>query len=666
MVDQQGGLPERTSQDALQETASLSEKVIQTIKQRPLVQGITLDHPFSKDLDDAFWIEQDERQGHRLLVSIADVASFVRRDLTPTLVQEAYERTATIYADGDVLLSMLPQSLSEDLLSLREGQPRATITLSFLLDAHFSPNVPQIMLTRLNNVRRLSYAEADEVIASSSSELATMLRLAHGIAQALFARRRLKGALALYDLPSGWMTTEEGNLRTLRPEEQYTSHLIPNEFMILTNQALANLFAQHSLPALYRNHQARLTAPTQSVLLHNLELAVAHPERLTPEQVRVSTDLVMERAMYSPSIAGHFSLNLPVYLHLTSPLRRAADLLNQQVLVDFLASQPFPYTKGELEEKAAYLNKVEQERKAALKEHFLAAFDRDLRQALFEPGEEGLAAHLNQLETEPFHSLIRIAAQSSALFPELEQAILKRLTQRDLRANDLYTLVFRYPTSGEAWQRMKQAVIQSIGAWPEEASQLLRMGAQASLWSTPAYDESEEGSEQFRPFRASVRVFKEGQPVTSASHTASKKALARHLASHDLLIRLAGVEGELGELPQHLANEPSEVLEEEKLSLSVNAVGQLYELKDGLLIKDVQFNYPQIQDPSHQRTFLCHCTVATCDGRTLTGSGSGTTKKGAKQAAAMDVLMAWVLDGIEQREEGGEPRIDGQVSGWFS
>lgn len=450
MVDQQGGLPERTFRDTFEEAVSLSETITQTIKQRPLVQGITLDHPFSKDLDDAFWIEQDERQGYRLLVSIADVASFVHPDLTPALAQEAYERAATIYADGEVLLSMLPPSLSEDLLSLREGQPRATITLSFPLDARFSPGAPQITLTRLTNVQRLSYAEADEVMASSSSELATMLRLAHGIAHALFARRRLRGALALYDLQAFWMTTEEGHLRTLSPEERYTSHLIPNEFMILTNQTLADLFAQHSLPALYRNHQARLTAPTQAALLHNLELAVAHPERLAPEQARASAELVMERATYSPSIIGHFSLNLPVYLHLTSPLRRAADLLNQQVLVAFLAGQPFPYTKEELEERAAYLNKVEQERKAALKDHLLAAFDRDLHQTLFGPGVDGLAARLDRLEAEPFHSLIRIAAQTSSLFPELEQAILKRLARRDLRVNDLFTLTFRFSTSGEA------------------------------------------------------------------------------------------------------------------------------------------------------------------------------------------------------------------------
>lgn len=646
MVDQQGGLSETPSQDAFQETASLSETIAHTIEQRPLVQGITLDHPFSKDLDDAFWIEQGEHQGYRLLVSIADVASFIHPDLTPTLAQEAYERAATIYADGGTLLSMLPTSLSEDLLSLLEEQPRATITLTFPLDAHFSSGPPQIDLTRLTNVRRLSYSEADEVMATPSSELATMLHLAHRIAQTLLARRRLKGALALYDLPAGWMTTEEGGLRALRLEERYSSHLIPNEFMILTNQALADLFAQHSLPALYRNHQARLTAPTQATLLHNLELAVAHPEFLAPEQVRASADLVMERARYSPSITGHFSLHLPVYLHLTSPLRRAADLLNQQVLVAFLTRQPFPYTKEELEEKATYLNEVEQARKAALKDHLLGAHDRELLQTVFGSGEEEMATHLARLEAEPFHSLIRIAAQTSTLFPELEQAILKRLKQGHLRVNDLFTLLFRYPTSGEAWQRLKRAVLQSLGDRPEHARTLLQMGAQASLWSEPEYHASEEGSEQVRRFLANVRVTRGNTFVTSASHTAPKKTLARHLASRDLLARLAGFEGELGEPQQDLTEEHRS----SESSSSVNAIGSLYELKSRLLIQDVRFDNPQAQDPHNRQTFLCHCTVVTGDGRALIGSGTGTTKQAAKQAAAMTALRTWVLDDLEQHQ----------------
>lgn len=257
-----------------------------------------------------------------------------------------------------------------------------------------------------------------------------------------------------------------------------------------------------------------------------------------------------------------------------------------------------------------------------------------------------MTARLARLEAEPFHSLIRIAAQTSTLFLELEQAILKRLKQGHLRVNDLFTLLFRYPTSGEAWQRLKHAVLQSLGTRPEQARTLLQMGAQASLWSDPEYYESEEGSEQVRRFLASVRVARGDTFMTSASHTALKKTLARHLASRDLLARLAGFEGELGE-PQR------DLMEEQRSSgssSSVNAIGNLYELKSSLLIQDVRFANPQAQDPQNRQIFICNCTVVTRDGRMLIGSGTGTTKQAAKQAAAMAALRTWVLDDMEQRK----------------
>lgn len=177
------------------------------------------------------------------------------------------------------------------------------------------------------------------------------------------------------------------------------------------------------------------------------------------------------------------------------------------------------------------------------------------------------------------------------------------------------------------------------------------MGFQASLWSSPAYQEPEEGSGQAKSFRASVSVVRKGQSITSSAHTASKRTLAHHRASLDLLAKLAGVEDGLPELSQDLNQEPSTAEEERMSPSAVNAVGQLYELKDARLIQNLHFDDPQMSDPHHQGLFICHCTVVTHDGRTLTGSGSGTTKKVAKQAAAMDALKAWVLDDIEQHKK---------------
>jgi ribonuclease R len=121
MTGQQGGSTETFSGDALKEAASLTEQIVQMNEQRPHVSGITLDHPWSNDLDDGFWVERDSQGGYRLQVSIVDVASFIRPGLTPLLEREASERIATLYLARDVVLPMLPPLLSEDKLSLLEG-----------------------------------------------------------------------------------------------------------------------------------------------------------------------------------------------------------------------------------------------------------------------------------------------------------------------------------------------------------------------------------------------------------------------------------------------------------------------------------------------------------------------------------------------------------------
>jgi ribonuclease R len=62
--------------------------------QRPQVEGITIDGPTSRDLDDAIWIESTLTDAI-ILVHIADVAEFVT--LGTLLDKVAIARTATRY-----------------------------------------------------------------------------------------------------------------------------------------------------------------------------------------------------------------------------------------------------------------------------------------------------------------------------------------------------------------------------------------------------------------------------------------------------------------------------------------------------------------------------------------------------------------------------------------
>ena len=102
----------------------------ESLWQRPQVQGITIDGPTSKDLDDAIYIESTP-MGAIASIHIADVAELVT--VGSPLDKVALARTQTRYLRrGNV--PMLPHALSKDKLSLVEGQPRPTITIQVRLN----------------------------------------------------------------------------------------------------------------------------------------------------------------------------------------------------------------------------------------------------------------------------------------------------------------------------------------------------------------------------------------------------------------------------------------------------------------------------------------------------------------------------------------------------
>ncbi|HEX6015038.1 MAG TPA: RNB domain-containing ribonuclease, partial [Geminicoccaceae bacterium] len=81
---------------------------------------VTIDGEDARDFDDAVWAAPEETRenagGHRLLVTIADVAHYVHQN--NALDREARSRGNSVYFP-DRVIPMLPEALSDDLCSLR-------------------------------------------------------------------------------------------------------------------------------------------------------------------------------------------------------------------------------------------------------------------------------------------------------------------------------------------------------------------------------------------------------------------------------------------------------------------------------------------------------------------------------------------------------------------
>ena len=142
------------------EAAFLLEHLPELLDGRPVIQGITIDGPTSHELDDALWLEQRTDGRTWLDISIADVAALLTPKQSPALDAAAFERAFTRYGVHDTI-PMLPHLLSEEGLSLLEGQPRPTITLSIPVDAQGQPGVPTIRRTMLTSAHRFTYEQVD-------------------------------------------------------------------------------------------------------------------------------------------------------------------------------------------------------------------------------------------------------------------------------------------------------------------------------------------------------------------------------------------------------------------------------------------------------------------------------------------------------------------------
>jgi len=65
-------------------------------------------------------------------------------------------------------------------------------------------------------------------------------------------------------------------------------------------------------------------------LMHEIAAAAGDPDLFAKLRGRLLSTL--RTATYDPTVHGHYGLRLSAYAHVTSPLRRVADLINQRII----------------------------------------------------------------------------------------------------------------------------------------------------------------------------------------------------------------------------------------------------------------------------------------------------------------------------------------------
>ena len=586
--------------------------------QRQQVQGITIDGPTSLDLDDAIWIEPTET-GAIASIHITDVAECV--PMGSALDGEAISRTQSLYFRTGKS-PMLPSVLSENRLSLGEWQQRPTLTVRVQLSAHAQVEQVEIFESWLASAKKFSYAQADTVLADPASPYYPLLSACQFWSQQLNQHRRSAGGLGGMDSALGFWLDEEGRLMT-GDVVHYHSHHIIQEFMILANTVVAQWLAAADTCALYRNHTARAIAPDQTTMLQVI-LTLGSATAL-----RQQLQNWLNQAEYSPTLIGHFALNLPTYCHFTSPLRRCADLINHRIVKALLHDLPLPYTRAELEQLSQTFNQFIEIREETAKTYF-----KEQQSQHYQTQLQTLQA-LEQLSAKDFSRVLKYALESDNL-ARMDAELKRRLEAGILQPQDLYLLLCHSDRVD-----LQQGVLQYLTGEVQNATSVIMIAAsQEEQWESVSYVEWQNGPS----FAAWLEITIAGVVQTTAEPGISlKKQVARH---HAGLGWLNGyLQGTLVSPEQRLEPQFSSVTPERtsssilgsSLKLGENAISQLNHW-----CQHMGWPVPVYEFSKTETGFRCDCQCY-CLEEWRVRSGVATSKRGAKQQAA-ELVLEHILD----------------------
>ncbi len=388
------GLPYRFDPAVEDAAAKIPVKIEEKeIKRRRDMRGvltITIDPADAKDFDDAVSLVELENGNYEIGVHIADVTHYVRpHDI---IDKEAYERGTSVYL-VDRTVPMLPEVLSNNLCSLREGEDKLTYSAIFEVTPNGKVVKRWFGRTIINSDRRYSYEQAQEIIETagdytlkylgtmgsgvetksikvssrkrkgesySDREIATAILTLHSIAGKLREQRFQSGSISFERPEMKVIVDANGKPVDVVQKISKEANWLIEEFMLLANKEVATcvtkglrlkeptfVYRVHDEPDYdkvrnlkdfvkhfgYRMGSVNNAREVAAELNSLLEKAKGKPECGAIEIIALRS---MARAKYSTDNVGHYGLGFEYYTHFTSPIRRYPDMMVHRLLTHYL------------------------------------------------------------------------------------------------------------------------------------------------------------------------------------------------------------------------------------------------------------------------------------------------------------------------------------------
>jgi ribonuclease R len=350
------GIPHVFPAEVLKEAESVRTLSLEGREDLRDIPFVTIDGEDARDFDDAVWAHEDPEKGCHLMVAIADVSYYVKPE--SALDKEAYKRGNSVYFP-DRVVPMLPETLSNDLCSLRPNEDKACFAVHLWLDNKGRLKNFKFVRGIMRSCARLTYTQVQKAMdgnpdKQTASLLDSIIKPLYGAYALLNKARKFRGTLDLEIPEKQVIFDEKGYIKDIFPRPRLDSHRLIEEFMILANVAAAQQLEALKAPCIYRIHDTpnpekifafrelveglgfsfpKSQAITPKSFVHLLEAAkgTAHQELIHHLTLRTQA-----QALYHPENIGHFGLSLKKYSHFTSPIRRYADLIVHRSLITAL------------------------------------------------------------------------------------------------------------------------------------------------------------------------------------------------------------------------------------------------------------------------------------------------------------------------------------------
>ncbi|UIK07665.1 ribonuclease R [Neorhizobium galegae] len=353
---------------------------------------ITIDPADAKDHDDAVYAEldpsPDNLDGVIVTVAIADVSWYIRTG--SPLDREALKRGNSVYFP-DRVVPMLPERISNDLCSLREGEDRPALAVRMVFSKEGRKAGHTFHRIMMKSAAKLSYQQAQAAIDGKPDDksgplLEPILKPLWHAYEVMKRGRDRRQPLEL-DMPERKILLKpDGTVDRVHVPERLDAHKLIEEMMIQANVAAAETLEKKRQALIYRIHDTPSLAKQETLreFLATLGIPMAKGGQMransfngilakaegTAHQVMVNEMVLrsQSQAIYSPENIGHFGLNLMKYAHFTSPIRRYADLIVHRALVGSLGLGEGgikPDEEAQLDDIAAEISTFERRAMAA-------------------------------------------------------------------------------------------------------------------------------------------------------------------------------------------------------------------------------------------------------------------------------------------------------------